>query len=635
MVRAMGKMLEIDLTKEKIVEKRLEKDLVSKFIGSRGINAKILFDNVSPETDPLTPENYLILGAGTFVGTMIPTTGQLTITSKSPETGLYLKTNTGGHFAAGLRFAGYNIIVIHGKSKSPVSIIMEDNDVKIKKTPELWGKTIRETNNILKKDLGDFEIAAIGPAGENLVKYANIMVSVYHAAGRGGAGAVMGSKNLKAIAVRGSEEVEVDDPETVKRISLEAIEKIKDKVKAKVYLDYGTAATLTYTNESWSLPTKNFIEAHFGKCDILDGHYLVEKGYMTKGGACTACPIGCHKFSSVKNGRYRGFSGGPEYETLAAFGPGCYIENTEAVLKANELCNDLGLDSISTGGTIQWALESYERGALKEEHIKNLNMKWGNEDTVIELIEDIAYRRDLGDLLAEGTKKASEKIGRDSWKWAVQARGLEQSRVDTRSAKAYALTFAVNPRGPDHLHAQPMAEFGFFPESLELVEQLTGDKKYANPIKTEKKPEISRWHEDIFTVSDSLGVCSFATTTTYILDPQVIADLFTAVTGIQTSEEEIMKAGRRILTLERCFNIREGLTKKEDRLPWRLMNEPVPHGPNKGLQNSPEELEMMLNRYYELMGYDKENAFPTKKTLKYLQLEDVEKELIERGIPLK
>jgi len=631
----MNKILEIDLTKEKIGEKHLEKEMISQFIGSRGINAKILFDNVSPKTDPLAPDNYLILGAGAFVGTIVPTAGQLTITSKSPATGMYFKSNVGGHLAAQLRFSGYDIVIIHGKSKSPVIIVIEDNNVVIRKTPELWGKTLRETITMLEKDLEEFEIAAIGPAGENLVNYANIMVSMYHAAGRGGLGAVMGSKNLKAIAVRGSGAIEIEDPEMIKRISLEAIEKIEDKAKAKIYQDYGTARTIYYSNRSWHLPTKNFIESHFEKCDVLDGKYLVEKGYMTKGGACTACPMGCHKFSVVKSGKYKGFSGGPEYETLAAFGPGCYIGDTEAVLKTNELCNDLGLDTISTGGVIQWAMESYERGVLKEKYTKGLDLSWGNGDTVIRLIEDIAYRRGLGNLLAEGTKKASETIGGDSWKWAIQSRGLEQSRGDTRAAKAYGLAFAINPRGPDHLHAQPMAEFGNFPESLELVEQLTGDRKYANATGTEKKPEIVRWHEDIFAVSDSVGICSFATTTTYILTPQMVADLFTAVTGIKTSEKQIMEAGRRILTLERCFNIREGLTKNDDRLPWRLMNEPIIHGPYKGLQNSPEELGTMLTKYYGLMGYDKENGFPTKKTLEYLQLENIKEELIRRGIALK
>jgi len=611
----------VDLSQHVVNVRRVPGKSFDLYLGSRGLNAKILYEELPKGVDPLCPENVLIFGAGTLVGTPVPTAGQLTITSKSPATGLYFKSNVGGTSARTLKRAGWDGVVIRGVSERPVYLYIEDSDISIHDASFLWGKSVRETTRELHRQLGDrgLDVATIGPAGENLVRYATIMTSMYHAAGRGGLGAVMGSKNLKAIAVRGSGSTVVEDEPALNAEIKKVLENIQRSKKAELYLKYGTAATVEYVNESWSLPVNNFQKGHIEHGERLGGSYLVQKGYMRNGGACSACPMGCHKFSTVKSGKYRGYSGGPEYETLAALGAGCGITGTEAVLKANELCNDLGLDTISTGGAIQWLIESVERGALPRKIAKGLDLSWGNEEALVSLIDRIAYRKGVGDLLANGTRHAAEEVGGNSWKWAVQANGLEQSRVDTRVAKAYALAFAVNPRGPDHLHAQPMAEFGFFPESRRLVERVLGSDKYCDPTTTEKKPELVRWHEDMFAVTDSLGLCSFATTTTYIIDEPSLLRILKAALGVDLAEDELLNAGRRTVVLERCFNLREDES-RQDLLPWRVMNEPAEAGPYKGFMTSEEELRNMLTRYYELHGYDLKSGKPTREVLASLGL---------------
>jgi len=432
----------------------------------------------------------------------------------------------------------------------------------------------------------------------------------------------MGAKNLKAVAVRGSGKTEVHDAAGLRKEVKDVLDRIEKSVKAKLYLEYGTAATIEAANEGYSLPVNNFQRNKLEGTHRVGGTYLVEKGYMTSGGACSACPMGCHKFHRVEGGTFEGYSGGPEYETLAALGPGCGITDPEAVLKGNELCNDYGLDTISAGGVIQWLFESVERGVVPKDVEEGLDLSWGNGETMVQLIHRIARREGVGDLLAEGTKGAAEKVGGESWKWAVQVHGLEQSRVDTRVAKAYSLAFAVNPRGPDHLHAQPMAEYGRFPEARVLVKKLLGSDKYCDPIITEGKPELLRWHEDAFAITDSLGICSFATTSSYIVSMESLLKMMRAALGVDLSEKELLEIGRRTVVLERCFNLRENPERK-DELPWRIMNEPISEGPHKGHLNSDAELKGMLKRYYELQGYDRAGR-PTREGLSALGLlEDV------------
>lgn len=627
-----GRILHVDLSTGRIWVERLTLDMIRRYLGSRGVNAATLWKSLKPGTDPLGPDNVLIFGTGTLTGTRAPSSGRTTVTTKSPATGLYLKTSAGGKWGAALKFAGYDNLVVHGRASQPVYIDIDQDQVQILPAHHLWGLDVRETTQALQAAAGErkIEVTCIGPAGENLVKMAAIMMSTYSAAGRGGAGAVMGSKNLKAIAVSGRRRVGIHDKDRFKNWTDQVREGLANAPSVKQKTLYGTSGSLAALNELRILPTRNFQGGYFEEAYKLSGQYLVEAGYLKRRLSCYSCSIACHRYTEVDEGTYAGSqSGGPEYETLAAFGAGCGISDTEVVLRANELCNLFGLDTISTASVIQWLIESNERGVLSEAQRDGLDPVWGNGEAVLELIQRIAFRQGVGDLLAEGVRAAASEIGRGTEKWAVEAKGLEQSRVETRSAKAYALAFAVNPRGPDHLHSQPIAEFGIRPLGVDLIERITGSREYANPYMTEKRAEIVVYHEDWYAAVDSLGFCSFPTTADFVISPEIMAGFMSAAVGADITEDEMLHAGRRIVTLEKCFNVREGATRADDRLPWRLMHEESPD--REGAINSPEELNKMLDEYYTLHGWDLETSWPTRETLESLDLSSVADELDRLG----
>jgi len=624
-----GTILHVDLSRRRVWKEPLSVEMGGRFLGGRGINAKLLWDLIGePRIGSLDRRNVLIFGAGTLTGTSAPSSGRTTVTCKSPTTELYLKTSMGGHWGAELKFAGYDHLVIHGASSKPVYVWIKDADVQVRDASFLWGMDVRQTDDALKNELDDKDvrIASIGPAGENLVRMAAVMSCVYHAAARGAPGAVMGSKRLKAVAVRGTGEIEAKNPDLFDRLALDARNALVRETPHKRRFLYGTSGSVIPINDLHAFPAYNFRTGHCEDVYPVSGPCLVEQGFLKRRVGCHGCGECCHRYTEVKDGVFAGsYSGGPEYETFSALGAGTGVFDTKAVLRANELCNILGLDTISVGSVIQWAMECYEREVLSKEDTEGMNLHFGNPDALVSLVEAIGYRRGkLGNLLAEGVKRAADKVGKDSWKWAIcNKKGLEQSRVETRSAKGYALAFAVNPRGPDHLHSQVLAEFGIRPEGVALIERITGDKKWASPYLTEYRAEIVRWHEDCFTVDDSLGFCSFVSTSSYSVDPASMAAMFSAATEVEMSEKQIMMAGRRILTLEKCFNVREGADRTYDDLPWRLMNEPTPSGPAKGTMNSQQELDSMLDRYYELHEWDQKTSYPRRSTLRKLALSDV------------
>ena len=646
----VGKILHVDLSQNKIWSEGIPQGWILKFIGSRGVNTKILWDSVKAGIDPLGPENILIFGTGTLTGTFAPTSGRTTITCKSPATHLYLKTNVGGHWGTELKFAGYDYLVVHGMAARPVYLWIDNDKVEIRDAQHLWGKDVRETTKLLQEELGDHsvQVAAIGQGGENLVLFASVMLSVYNAAARGGAGAVMGSKKLKAVVVRGHGSVKVADPKEFYRSCHVAIKNSYEDATAKYAHLYGTAGTVPMANEARAFPSYNFRKGYIENAEKIGGPYLAESGYLKGRIGCNACIFCCHRYCEIQHGKYAGcYTGGPEYETVSALGAGCGTTELEVVIKAGELCNIYGLDTISTGNLIQWAMEGFERGVFDEEKTGGLRLEWGNGEVIVELVKRIALRQGFGNLLADGVKRASEKIGQGSEKWAIQAKGLEQSRVETRAAFGYALAFAVNPRGPDHLHTEVIAEFGTRPGGRRLIKKITGDEKYANPRLTEKRAEIVRWHEDCYAATDSLGLCAFINTSRFGVDPQQMADMVSAAIGVRVTEEELMKAGRRIITLEKSFNVREGASRADDVLPWRLMNEPLEslaRGADvlkamereKGQEvfvpiNSPEMLNRMLDEYYDLHGWDKKTSWPYRETLEGLGLEEVIQELEPKG----
>jgi aldehyde:ferredoxin oxidoreductase len=621
-------LLTVDLASGNIDTEHVRQDDVRRFIGGRGIAAKLLYERVTPQTDPLGPQNPLIFSAGVLTGTVAPAAARTTITSKSPATDRYLKCNAGGHWGAELRYAGYDYVLITGAAARPVYVWVDGHSVEIRDARSLWGKGTVEGEAALKAELGDeaIQTAIVGPASESGALYGAILLGHANTAARGGIGTIMGAKKLKAIAVRGSSGVPVADVHRFVSLSKEVLDEILADETCRLSREYGIPGMMAEWGRAGEVGAHNFRSIVVDEAEQLSGQHMARLGYFRAGLACSACGIGCRHWLTSDSSPYRPLRASlPEAEPLIALGPQCGITDTDAVLEASALCDELGLDVLSTGFTIAWAMECYEKGLISPERADGLKLEWGNADVVLELIRRIA-RRDgpLGDLLAEGTQRAAMEVGGESWKWAMQARGLEQSSPDARAAKGYALGFAVNPRGPDHLAAQPLAEFGGTAEARALVAEVCGDERYAVPYSPQKKAELVRWHEDCQAVSDALGVCMQVTVGPYMMTPVRMAALLSALWGFEIGAEELMQAGRRIVTLERCFNVRQGAERdSEQHLPWRMMHEPLEEGPNAGRVTSPEEMDEMLDRYYSLHEWDVDTGQPTGEILNALGLQSL------------
>jgi len=604
----------------------IKREDIANLIGGRGLGARIML-SLPKDLDPYSPDNVLIISGGTLNGTNVPMSGRFVIQSKSPATGLYAKSTAGGYFGAMLKRAGVMMIVIRGKAERPTLLHIKPNEVSFLSGEEMWGKEIPDTVDMVKQNVGDPEAAvlSIGPAGENLVRFAGIMSGTYSFAARCGLGAVMGSKNIKAISVSGGNcKLYVAQPKKFQETVKIARKNLLSDPGSYKYFATGTAGSILPLSKIKVIPSYNIQKCFIEDAFEISGQNLNKKGYLKGRRSCFSCLFSCHRFTEIADKQndttsWKVKCGGPEFETLASFGAGCGITKLEPILKANELCNRFGLDTISTGGVIQWAMETYERGLLSQDDVDGYNLNFGNANVVLKLIECIAYRRGFGNLLAEGVKKAAKVVGKDSYKWAIESKGLEQSRVDTRFSKGYALAFAVNPRGPDHLYAQPIAELGISPTGSEIIAKITGDKRWANPNLKNYRAKIVCWHEDIYALSDALGICSFATTSTYGITTELMVDLVNYAFGFSLSKEDLIRSAKRIINMERCFNIREGARRKDDNLPWRLMNESVENYPDA--INKKEDLDYMLDEYYDLRGWDKENGVPKKETLKELNLE--------------
>ncbi|MGV9170736.1 MAG: aldehyde ferredoxin oxidoreductase family protein [Promethearchaeia archaeon] len=623
-----GSILHVDLSEDKVWKEPLPEKWRKLYVGSRGINARLLWDYCKdPDITWDDPRNVIIYAPGAMTGTTAPASGRTSVTTVGCTTGLYLKSNMGGHWGAELKFAGYDHLVVHGEAERPSYIEISDDHVDIHEDKDLWGKDVLETDTYLKKKHGyDSRGLYIGPAGEKLVRGASIMGSCYHAAGRGGGAAAMGKKNLKGISVKGTNPVRVKNPDKFAEVAKEMRELLMEDSGAQGLHEHGTAGSMAGVNELHALPGKNWQTGHTEKVYPITGQAVTEQGYLKRRVACFGCTIGCHRYSVIDEGPRAGIaSGGPEYETLGALGNGPGLVDTEAVLVLNEICNRLGLDTISAGTIVQWAIESYERGVLTKEDTDGLELGWGKLEETKEAILKMAKRDgSLGKLLADGLKIATERVGQESYKWAIMnSKGLEQSNVETRSAKAYALAFAVNPRGNDHLMTETFAEFGASPEAIEVIEKITGDKKYATPHSTEKRAEIVRWHEDCYEVTEALGFCVFTSTAAFGVNPDNMARLYEAATGIEMDRDGIMETGRRVVTLEKAFNVTRGATRRHDDLPYRLMHEGAASGPLKGETNNPEELAKMLDRYYTLHEWDLKTSWPYRSTYEKLKLKDV------------
>jgi len=620
-------ILNVDLTGRNVWEEPVSAQDAADYVGGRGINAKLLYERVPAGLDPMATENPLIFGTGLLNSTLAPCSGRITVTTKSPVTGLYLKSSAGGHFGAELKRAGFDYLVITGASETPVYLWIQDKQVEIRPADHLWGCGTRETDSRLKGELEDprVQTAVIGPAGENRVLFANINVSRYNFASRGGTGTVMGAKGLKAVAVRGHGTLRPEDDSGFKALSKQIRREIAEDDTATLLHLYGTSGFVTGIDAAGMLPCRNFSLGQIDGAERLSGQHVEEAGYLKGRKSCHACQVGCHRHVQFDSEEYGSVDDvGPELEAVMSLGAQCGSTETEAVLKANELCNDFGMDVISAGHVIAWAMETCEKGLIDPKDLDGMDLAFGNAQAELELIRRMATREGrLADLLADGIEHAAEAVGGDSWKWAIQSKGLEQSACDTRVAKGYALAFALNPRGPDHLTTQIMAEFGMSDDARALIKKITGDENLAVPNTKEKRAEIVLWHENLYAMNDCLGICTFVSSASFVIGFPHMARLYSLATGTDATEASLSEAGRRIVTLERMFNVREGYTREKDALPYRMMHDPVSAGPMTGHVTPASELQEMLDEYFELNGWDPATGIPGRASLERLHLQEV------------
>jgi len=613
----VGNILRVHLSKEKLIEEKLPAELAKGYIGGRGLNSRVLYDEVNRDVDPLDAENVLIFGVGPLNGTTSPSSGRWTVTAKSPLTNILGDANAGGQFGAELKYAGFDQIIVKGRAEKPVYLLVHDGSAEIRDARHLWGKTTWETEEIIKKEIGgDVKVACIGPAGENLVRFACIICDLSRAAGRCGLGAVMGSKRLKAIAVLGTKGVEVADPQNFEKFTDELREKItEDPVSADLSV-YGTPRLVRLANEYGWLNTRNSQSKFFEKADLISGYNLLKK-YFVRSKDCFGCVIHCSHIFAVKEGKYAGTIGeGPEFEGLYSLGSNCGISDLPSLLKAHVLCNQLGLDTISTGVAISFAIECHQRKIITDESARGLDLTWGNSDAMLELIRRIAYkRRGLGGLLADGVRKAAEKIGKGSRKFALHIKGLEPP-AGSVAHKGNLLGFVTSTRGADHLRA------GWVDTAWGACER--------SGLPMEKKPLLVKWFQEMLAVADSLETCKFNCISCSVIGPYEMARLYSLATGWEVTEKEILKIGERIYNVERAFNIREGITRKDEILPKRY-KAPITYGPAKGLRMESDELCSMLDEYYELRGWDRSTGVPTENKLKKLGLSNIAYELEQLG----
>lgn len=618
----------IDLTSAAIRIEETYEGLLSAFIGSRGIAAKMLYDLAGPETGPLEPENPLIFSTGPFTGTPWPSAARYTVTAKSPATGAYGYANSSGFFGPQMRKAGYDMFIIRGKAEKPVYLLVEDESITIHSAEHLWGKETGEAESILREQYDGAKVAGIGPAGENLVQIAAIINDYGRAAARTGMGAVMGSKNLKAVVVKGSEKLSVPDAfkAVIKRVS----PLVRNHPGAQDYTKWGTVILLNYKNKSGDNPTKNHRYGQFPKGDNINAQAIA--GYTVRNQGCFACSIKCARVTEVPEGPYKTpEQEGPEYETSNALGPNIWNDNVELLIYCNKLCNELGIDTISVGVLIAFAMEAHENGLLDDE---KYSLKWGDPQTIIGLIRDIALRRGTaGKLLALGVRYAAKKLGGGSEAYAMQVKNVELPRQDGRVLKGMALGHATSNRGADHLYALPTLDLTGNTLVVSQVKELARcGPELMSTVSEKYKADMVRFTETCNALADALGICKFAFTETYAIMPADLAEGLRAL-GWDLSGEELFTAGQRIINLERMYNVRHGFSRKDDTLPDRNLKEPLNvYVHPEDIEKIPAEkaelvhaglivdLEPMLDDYYRLGEWDS-RGIPTAGRLKELGLE--------------
>jgi len=590
------KLLFIDLDKGKAEVLKLSDEFCQKYIGGRGFGIKLVWDNMKNYSSPFDPQNLIVVAPGPLSGLYLPSSGKTSFVSISPATGIYGDSSIGGSFGVELRQAGYDALAIKGKARNTSYLWIDDDEVEIVEHKDLQGKGCLEAEGILKKELKDdhLSIAVIGVAGENLVRFACINADWGRNAGRTGLGAVLGSKNIKAIVVRGSKDLPVYDIKRLKEVSDDAFEKIKSHKYFEFWQQQGLMSVIDYANEAGILPTYNFKDGRFEQAEKVNG-YEMQARYKIGDTACFACPMACGNICLVKEGKYSGaVVEGPEYETACMFGPNLGVDSFACIVKANALCDDLGIDTISTGNLIGVLIEGQEVGLISEEELGGMRLKWGDEENIIQLIHDIANRKGIGDVLADGSLELLKKMPQLS-PILSQVKGLEQSAYDARAAISMALGFATSDIGAHHTRAWPLAKELEMGKDWDLAQ----------------KAELVIYHQTVRPLFDMLGVCRLP----WIelgFDENTYAEFYSAVTGITLNLDELLKKSNDLYNLTRTINMKLGMGKKDDYPPERCFSTPIPSGPQAGKVLDRKEYEKILAVYYQKRGWSEDGQTDIK-----------------------
>ncbi|MEW6547816.1 MAG: aldehyde ferredoxin oxidoreductase family protein [Bacillota bacterium] len=594
-----GRMLRVDLTAGTATAEELCPHDLHVFVGARGLGSKLLYDAGAYDVDPFAPENPLIFATGPLTGTYAPSAGRYNVLCRSPLTGAIAASNSGGYWAPELKFAGFDLIYVTGKAAAPVYLWVHDGKAEIRPADGLWGKTVSETEYAVRaRTHPEAKVACIGPAGERLVRIACVVNDRSRAAGRSGVGAVMGSKNLKAIAVRGTGPVRVADKEAFKAARKRAMEKILTHPVTSAGLPaYGTAVLVNVINAHGAFPTRNFQTGVFPEADRISGETLA-KEYLVRKKACFACSMACGRPTAIPSGPYRGAGEGPEYEAAWALGADCGVSDLAAVTHANWQCNEMGIDPISYGATLACAMELYQRGYLSKEQAGR-ELRWGDGHLLVEGVRLTAFREGIGNLLAEGSYRMASEFGHPEL--AMTAKKQEYPAYEPRAVQGIGLSYATSNRGGCHVRGYTIA-----PEVLGIPEKL-------DPLVADNKAFWVKTFQDATALVDSSGLCLFVT---FAIGVPEIADLLAAATGEAYTAESGLLAGERVWNLERMFNLKAGFTRADDTLAPRLLSEPMPEGPARGQVS---RIDLMLPEYYRLRGWDEEGR-PTEATLARLGL---------------
>jgi len=598
------KHLHVDLTKGSIERRDISDAFLEKYIGGRGFGAKLIWDNLKRHDfriAPLGPENLLVVAPGPLTGGYLPASGKTSFISISPATGLYGDSSMGGAFGIELRQTGIDMLSITGRA-SELSILFIDNaETTILPTPELKGKSCLEAEGMIKEQLGTHavHVAAIGLAGENLVKFACVNADWSRNAGRTGMGAIMGSKNLKAIVVRGQRDLPVHDVAGLAVEADKAFKYMKEHKYFKLWQQEGLMNVIEYANEKGILPTYNFKDSIFAKHDQINGATMLDR-YKIGDSACFSCPMSCGNICLVKSGKYMGtVVEGPEYETCAMLGSNLGIDNFAAILSATRLCDELGMDTISTGNIVGAVIEGYEKGILSLADLDGREIAWGDEDAILELIQKIGHRQGVGDILADGSRRIIEKWP-EMDKVILQVKGLEQSAYDSRASISMGLAYATSDIGAHHTRAWTIAK------EMEEGQNWSNDEKVDTVI----------YHQKLRPLFDMLGVCRLP----WIelgLSERRYANFYKYVTGKEASLEELLELSNDVYDLTRLINARLGISRKDDNLPYKVWANPPLTGPNVGKVIDREDFQELLSLYYEKRGWDKDGIPPTELETKF------------------